>query len=85
MTMTTGDTLHVFTNDCEWVIAFDAADARKVWEEHAGRHDVDDMMWEQCPDALLFTVTDEGVEPDQRTFAEWVIVKGRGFLATEID
>lgn len=73
-------TLHVFTNGEEWVIAHDPADARKVYEEHMGSADPDEMEWEPRDDAKPFTFHGDAGDV-RKTFGEWVAEKGRGYFA----
>jgi hypothetical protein len=74
--------LHVFTDDVEWVIAADAADARKVYEEYSGAPDLDGLDWDLCDDGKLFTFFD-GNDSIVKTFGEWATEKGRGYFASE--
>jgi hypothetical protein len=87
--------LHVFTNDCEWVIARDAEDVRAVLSgEHGIPYDGNDEAWEQCSDAERLTIHlsadesevaepgEEGARPVRKTFREWIEKFGRGYLCT---
>lgn len=86
--------LHVFTNDYEWVIAADVADAKATYHEHNGGdpEDADEYEWERCDPAATMTIwCDADGNPDEvdgdgndrvtKTFAEWA-QRGRGYLAT---
>ena len=85
--------LHVFGDDCEWVIAHDLEDAQRVYEEHVGAP-VEDQSdrWSQEPDdaSMICCVNadetevaydgDDGSHDVTRTWAEWAAWNGRGFF-----
>lgn len=63
--------LHVFCNDVtDWVIAYNEADAIKVWEESYGEKwsdyaPVNEDLWTQEPDDQLFTLYEEELNHPQ--------------------
>ncbi len=84
----------VFTNDYEWVIARDVADAKAVWHEQTGGdlEDADEYEWDECPPESTMTVWcdadgdpaephEDGSNEVTKTFAEWA-ARGRGYLCT---
>lgn len=97
-TMTTTDTdtkptLHVFGDDCEWVIAESLGDAWKVLREHGyGDPENDCAEWEQESDTKRMTcrigVDGRPANPDEdggdetMTCAEWAARLGRGYFCT---
>jgi hypothetical protein len=87
----TAPPLHVFSDECEWVIARDEADAKVVWSEHVGEPRCE-LTFEQLPDEELLGIwcnpdgeIDEPHAPGhaviRRTAAEWA-KRGRGYLCT---
>jgi hypothetical protein len=77
--------LHVWHNDCDWVIATDAEDARKVCAESCGMllTDVDPDEWEQWPNDRTLTIVEE--DPTRKTVKTcggWIAEHGRGFLCS---
>ncbi len=88
--------LHVFANDCEWVVARDVDDAWAVWTEAIGADPKDlkeEDPFEQLPDDKPVTmhanaagevaeVGEPGVAPLTQTAAEWAARHGRGYLGT---
>lgn len=86
--------LHVFGDDCEWVIAYDLDDARKVYEEHVGGPVSEDACdgWEQETDSANTTcrcgddgrpiAIEDGGADETLTNAEWAARLGRGYFCT---
>ena len=76
--------LHVYKNECEWIIAESPKDAKKVWEETCGDFYQDD--WDKfirVPDSEPLFVTDEyGENKVFHTCLEWVELEGRSYLCT---
>jgi hypothetical protein len=73
--------MSVFTNDEEWVIAADPADAAKVCDELGLGADYADMEWTRCDDAKPFTFHDDDAS-ETKTFGEWAALKGRSYFAS---
>lgn len=81
--------LRVFKNDVtEWVIARSPEDASAVLLEHYQTTGCDSFPpeqfdWEECPLDAAFTYHDDNDgSSTTKLFQEWVVEKGRGFLAT---
>jgi hypothetical protein len=70
--------LHVWHNDCDWVVAESAEDAAAVYYETTMSETPEE--WEQWPDSRLLVITDKIRE--EKTCAEWVKSNGRGFLCS---
>jgi hypothetical protein len=52
--------LHLFTDDTDTVVAYDANDAVEVWKEHTeDSRDVFDPPFEQVPDNQIQTISSE--------------------------
>lgn len=77
------DDLHIFeVNECDWVLAHDAAEARAVWLAHTGDHDEDSMY----PEDEMLPMTQEELsilkytdDDGSRTFLEQLeLMKSRG-------
>lgn len=87
------EALHVFFDDCTWVIASSPEDATAASDE-AGWGHPDPESWEQLPDDRIVKVwCDANGDPCDidsgtltgRTCAEWVAKMGRGpFSTTEV-
>lgn len=78
-----GASLHVFTNDDEWVIAHSEADAEQLCVELGfgpGSY-TSDCQWVQCDGAKPFTYFD-GNDAITKTFSEWAAEKGRCYFAS---
>lgn len=80
--------LKMFTCDHEeWVIAVDAADADRVYEEHAGdtiqnQTGDSELVWTEEPPDKVFKL-DDGDEVHEDTCAGWVWKAGkRGYFAS---
>lgn len=79
--------LHIFTDDAEYVIATDAADAKAAYRESGGEHPAE-IDFEQMPDERQFTlyVGDGPAEGTiTKTCAEWAAERGRGYFCASID
>lgn len=83
--------LNVFTDDHEWVIARDAADAVAVYEAHIGDKCSDPERFVSLPpDKVMGIWCDEHGDPGEigegtlvkRTALEWCKRRGRGYLCT---
>ena len=87
--------MHVYHDDCDWFVAADFEDLRKVkseyltgkpdepWDPHGDMGEPDDF--EMLPDDKVISVLDEdGPKPGKhtKTAAEWVAANGRGFLCS---
>ena len=84
----TAKTLSMWTNDCDYVIAYSAADADWVCAEgtgfsHADEHgELPGEAWERVPDDKPWTrlFPDEpGKESITKTAREWCESEGRGY------
>lgn len=77
--------LRVYTNDCEWVIAYSPEDASAVAEANYHESEKNEFEWEECPMTSTWTLagefTDSG-EDEMKTFEEWINLKGRSYLGT---
>lgn len=75
--------LHIYTDDYEFVIAADPADALAVLRETHNAYQIDPEDLDKWPDDKPFTL----YEDESRTVgatklpAEWAIERGRGWLA----
>jgi hypothetical protein len=78
--------LHVFSDDEEFVVACDEADARLVMHEHCG-HGVwgADQEINQEPDDAMFSILGEDGAKVRKTFGEWASSCGRGYLCASVD
>jgi hypothetical protein len=84
--------LHVFGDDCEWVIAYDLEDAQRVYEEYVGAPVTDQAdRWSQEPDTGTHACNvgpdgkpDDGGHGESETLtnAEWAARLGRGYFCT---
>lgn len=86
--------LHVFTNDFEWVVAESTGDARAIIQEVGtlSDGDFDDEGWHQEPDEadMRIWINDETGEVGEGcgctlivgAMAVWAEVFGRGYLCT---
>lgn len=72
-------TLHVYTDDEEFVIAASPEDAVAVMREANGVADV--ANWQQMPDDKPFTY-DDGLNIAKKTCGEWARERGRGYFCT---
>lgn len=73
-------TLKLWMNGCEWVVAVDPADASKCFEESTGEKASDyDHEWREDTRSSI-TVKDEDGPDETHSAAEWVALKGRGYL-----
>lgn len=90
------NTLHVFGDDCEWVIAFSLDDAREVLGKFWGGDFPDGPSWDcweqQSDDSTMTVWCDAGGKPTEPhsegsrevtlTNREWCDRLGRGYLCT---
>ena len=78
--------LHVFSDDEEFVVAADEADARAVMHDFGGP-DVwgGDQEINQEPDDRMFSILGEDGAKIRKTFGEWATEKGRGYLCASVD
>lgn len=74
--------LHIFTDDYEFVIAADKADAVAVLIDTHGPYQIgpDDMR--QLSDGRPFTLHDDERHKMTKLPAEWAAERGRGWLAS---
>jgi len=81
-------TLHVFGDDCEWVIAYDRDDAQRVYDDHVGEPGSNRAdRWKQESDSAKRTVRlcedgDQYGDDETLTNAEWATRLGRGYFCT---
>lgn len=81
--MTEKQTLHVWTDDAEWVVASSLDDVRAVLREHRGDDDILIEDFTKLPDDKVITISDEdGSGKTSKTAAEWAAENGRGFLCS---
>lgn len=86
--------LHVFGDDCEWIVARDAEDAAAIWCETSGCDREPEDGFDLLPDDSALSIwcdMDTG-KPDEidgdncelvtLTCAEWAARLGRGYLGT---
>lgn len=79
--------LFVYYNDMEWIIASSPEDAFCVLEEMGAgftegeRSDPD--YWVKCDPNRIWTCTERDGSEETKTYKEWVIEKGRGYLGIE--
>lgn len=85
--------LRIWTNDCEWVIAYDVADIRAIFRYDPNGIGADKVLGDEVPDAewaeqwteedgaKMFTFVDDD-KSERKTMAEWIALKGRGYFAT---
>lgn len=72
--------LQLWMNDADWVVAVDPADADKLYGEHTGEHASDyGHKWREDSRAAITVKGDDGTS-ETRSAAEWVALKGRGYL-----
>lgn len=81
--------LHVYSSECDWVIAYSPEDARIAYDESLGMPREDDDEFTLCDDsAELSILTDENSNISdsgtavKKTMREWVVSQGRGFLCS---
>lgn len=74
--------LHVFRNQViDWVIAASPEDADAVCVDYYDDPPDDPGAWIQLPDDRVLWIIEDGVRVE-KTCAEWVAQKGRGFIAS---
>ena len=78
-------TMHVWTDDEEYVIAADETDARAVFRENDYMYP-EDAELRQLPDDKLFPFreNEEDAEPVRKTCAEWANERGRGYFGCTV-
>ena len=85
MAMSETETLAVWTDGEDTVIATSAEDAVAVYEDYCGKRDDGADPFVRVPDHRVITIrSDDPDEPneDERTAAQWVRKNGRGFLCS---
>ncbi|WP_437310078.1 hypothetical protein [Sorangium sp. So ce388] len=77
----------VWTNDCDYVVAESAEEAKRLARAFYGGNDdpSDASAFEPCRDDRPFTFHEDGSRASQgvtKTFGEWAAERGRGYFCT---
>lgn len=72
--------LQMWSNDEEWVIAYDLEDVAAVLREFQGKGGSDPALFEPCDESEAFTFHD-GPRDETKKIGEWIAERGRGYFA----
>lgn len=74
--------LHVFSDDSEYVIAYDVEDVLLILSDMRVSPPFD-VEWTACDESTSFTFTGDDGDGDTKTFGEWAKERGRGYFCAE--
>lgn len=81
----TTQTLRMFTNDSDYVIAESAEDARSILRETVGELDEDMAAFVEVDNGTDFDFQEsDGETTTTKTVGQWIAEKGRGYFAGEV-